>query len=62
MQRTLDSMKRMIDQLMQFTLSMADVVPASRQRLELDKLGETVARDTRPGTSREIVTQLQPGT
>ncbi|MBA3391842.1 MAG: response regulator [Deltaproteobacteria bacterium] len=60
LQRTLARMKRMIDQLVVFTQSMTDVVPVSRQRIELSTLCELVARDAAHGTERKLVLQLQP--
>jgi signal transduction histidine kinase len=54
MNRALDRMRRMIDQLLVFTQSLHEVIPASRQSVDLSELVRTGVRDARHGTPRTL--------
>jgi signal transduction histidine kinase len=54
MNRALDRMRRMIDQLLVFTQSLHEVVPASRQSVDLAELVRAGVRDARHGTPRTL--------
>jgi signal transduction histidine kinase len=54
MNRALDRMARMIDQLLVFTQSLHDAVPMKRQPIDLADLARSVVRDTTHQTPRSI--------
>jgi signal transduction histidine kinase len=54
MNRALDRMCRMIDQLLIFTQSLHEVVPSKRPVVDLAELARSVVRDAEPTTARPI--------
>jgi signal transduction histidine kinase len=52
-------MRRMIDQLLVFTQSLHDVVPAKRQTVDLAGLVRSIAHDAAHTTPREIAIQTE---
>ncbi|HEU0029806.1 MAG TPA: ATP-binding protein [Kofleriaceae bacterium] len=52
--RTLERMRRMIDQLLLVTRNMNDVVPVSPQRIDLCELCRQVTRDVAPNPARPL--------
>jgi signal transduction histidine kinase len=59
MSRTVDRMKRMIEQLLVFTQSMSEPVPITRQHVDLAELCRTVMRDAQQKTERPLELDLE---
>lgn len=54
MDRALERMRRMIDQLLVFTQSLQDIAPVTRQPVDLAELVRAAVRDARHGTPRML--------
>ena len=59
--RVLDRLQRMVDQLLVFTQSVADVVPVSRQRVDLAEIARTVVSDGGYLKQRDITIVAERG-
>jgi sigma-B regulation protein RsbU (phosphoserine phosphatase) len=62
MQRTLDRMTRMVDQLLVFTQTMSDPMASERERVDLSQLCEVAIRDHALSGTRRIEFDAVPST